>query len=74
MIIFPRLYTVGILYYIPRTHILQSFIWQCEDVPPTLPRIKKYINHWHTLNVVLADINIAECSNKIQFHDGERNL
>jgi uncharacterized protein Usg len=40
------LVTVGVLYYIPRTLILQEFYWQTEDIVPELPRVHHFLNHW----------------------------
>ena len=61
LILVKKLFTVDILYYIPRTLILQQFLWQTEDIRPEFPRINKFLKHWYTLDCVTKEINIVDC-------------
>jgi uncharacterized protein Usg len=64
--------TTEILYYRPdHNWLLQAFVWQCRDVVPELPRIHKFLNHWHNeIDAVISQVNVAYCSNET----GYRNI
>lgn len=60
-----RLTTAEILYYMPdHPAVLQSFVWQTEDVAPKFPRLMKFLDHWrreieaaiHSVSVAHADL------------------
>ena len=56
---------VDVLYYIPRSLLLQEFLWECEDVGPQCPRIHRFLGYWHEhIEAKIHTVNI--CSN-----DGE---
>ena len=75
MLILPKLYTLDITYFIPRTIILQAFIWQCEDKEPYYPRIHKFLNYWHdNIDAKIAEINIYETMNNITITTKEFNI
>jgi uncharacterized protein Usg len=40
------LVTVDVLYYIPRSTILQELIFQTEDMVPDCPRVYKFRDFW----------------------------
>jgi len=73
IVLVPRqLYTVDILYFRPQTHILQQFIWQVEDIPPSLPRIHKFFNFWHNeIEAIISEINIIDCNSGFQICSDE---
>jgi len=61
LILVPKLFTVDILYFIPKSLILQEFVWQCQDVHPLYPRIHKFLDYWKTNDLaVIHSINIIE--------------
>lgn len=67
----PRLYTLDIFYYIPKTSIIQEFVWQCEDIPPRYPRIDKFLCYWHhNIEAVIQEINIAETATGMRIAEG----
>lgn len=42
-----RLTTVGIVYRMPDYPILlQTFLWQCLDLPPEFPRVGSFLGYW----------------------------
>jgi len=46
-IIVPQTVTVNIYYRMPDYEdIIQQFVWQTDDVPPEMPRVKKFIEFW----------------------------
>ncbi len=60
-----RLTTAEILYHIPdHPGLLQTFVWQLEDIAPRFPRLSKFLNHWrceidaaiHSVRVAHADL------------------
>ena len=59
------LITVNVLYYLPDYHhIINEFIWQTVDLPPTYPRIGKFLNFWRTdIDAVIKEIML--CGDKI---------
>lgn len=43
-----RLVLAEILYNMPDyPSLLQTFIWQKEDIPPTYPKLKHFLQFWH---------------------------
>ena len=50
--------TVDILYYMPDFNdIVQEFIWQTPDITPELPRVHKFLNHWHkNIDAVIKEV------------------
>lgn len=60
-----RLTTAEILYHMPdHPGVLQSFIWQTDDVAPKFPRLQQFLDHWrreieasiHSIRVAHADL------------------
>ena len=44
-----RMVLAEILYYMPdHPSILQSFIWQYEDLTPNFPNLNKFLTFWDT--------------------------
>jgi uncharacterized protein Usg len=75
MLLVPRLYTVDVLYYRPHSRILQQFVWQCHDLPPSLPKIHHFFDFWHNnIEAIIADINIFDSNAKIIFFKDEFQL
>ncbi len=56
-----ELVTVNVLYYRPLyIHLLQSFTWQTEDIPPELPRIHTFLNYWKdNINAVIRSVEVS---------------
>jgi uncharacterized protein Usg len=49
-----------VYYFIPDTHILQLFMWQCDDVPPEFPRVHKFLNFWHDeIDAIISEVVIG---------------
>lgn len=47
MLLIKKLITVNILYYRPDYEsLLNSFVWQTNDMYPELPRVKKFLQYW----------------------------
>ena len=53
--------TVDILYYMPDFNdIVQEFIWQTPDITPELPRVHKFLNHWHkNIDAVIKEVQVS---------------
>lgn len=53
--------TVNILYYQPAyKHLLQSFIWQTDDIVPEIPRIHKLLNYWKdNIDAVISEVLVS---------------
>ncbi len=44
---FPHLVTMEVIYHMPdHPDILQSFLWQNEDIVPDYPKAKTFVEHW----------------------------
>ncbi|MGZ4851064.1 MAG: hypothetical protein ACXV2C_06775 [Candidatus Bathyarchaeia archaeon] len=57
-----QLVTVKVLYYIPDHQlILNEFLWQADDIWPTIPRIHMFLNYWK--EHIEAPINRVEVQN-----------
>jgi len=42
-----RLTTVDVTYHLPdHPELLQSFLWQCLDLPPRFPAVERFLDHW----------------------------
>ena len=42
-----RLTTAEVLYYLPdHPSLLQSFIWQTQDLAPRYPRVSRFLDYW----------------------------
>lgn len=59
-----RLTTVEVLYFMPDYHdLLQQFVWQTLDLPPTYPRVNRFLWHWHdNIGAVIKEIKIASAN------------
>jgi len=55
------LVTVGIIYFRPDyQNIVQQFVWQTDDVPPELQRVRRFIDYWkHNIEAVIKSVEIA---------------
>tara|TARA_R100001126_G_scaffold81052_1_gene49480 strand:+ start:1907 stop:2158 length:252 start_codon:yes stop_codon:yes gene_type:complete len=53
--------TVDVLYYMPDFNdIVQEFIWQTPDITPELPRVHKFLNHWHkNIDAVIKEVQVS---------------
>lgn len=59
-----QLVLVKIHYYMPDHRlILNEFVWQTEDVWPTIPRIHKFLDYWKAH--IEAKINTIEVSSNV---------
>ena len=47
MLLIKKLVTVNVLYYrLDYQSLLNSFVWQTNDMYPELPRVKKFLEYW----------------------------
>ncbi len=54
------LVTLRVLYFIPRTHLLNEFTWQTDDRVPDMPRVQRFLCHWKdNIGAVIADVEVA---------------
>ena len=62
--------TVDVLYYMPDFNdIVQEFIWQTPDITPELPRVHKFLNHWHkNIDAVIKEVQVSYSD----YHQGYR--
>lgn len=60
-----RLTTAEILYHMPdHPGLLQTFVWQTDDVAPDFPRLTRFLDHWrreidaaiHSVSIANADL------------------
>lgn len=53
--------TTEILYYMPDYPLLlQSFLWQVNDVAPEFPRVHRFLRYWHqNIHAVICSVSIA---------------
>lgn len=75
-----HLTTAEILYFMPdHRHVLQTFVWQRDDLAPHFPLLEKFLDHWrreieaplHSVRVACAAlIKPAE----LRYADGEFRL
>jgi uncharacterized protein Usg len=56
-----HLITVDILYYMPDySDLVQELLWQTSDIIPELPRVHKFLNHWHqNIESVIKEVLIS---------------
>lgn len=56
-----ELVTTEVLYHMPdHPSVLNTFVWQTYDRPPTLPRVHAFIHHWQAeIEAKIAEIRIA---------------
>jgi len=52
---------IRVFYYMPDyRNLVQEFSWQTLDVPPTYPRINKFLEYWrYNIEAVIADIEMS---------------
>lgn len=51
------LVTVDVLYYIPRSLILQELLFQTDDMVPECPRVHRFRDFWyHNIDAHLSEI------------------
>jgi len=50
-----------VIYHLPDyPHVLGEFVWQTLDMPPTFPRIFRFLEHWEKeIEGPLHSVNIA---------------
>jgi uncharacterized protein Usg len=50
-----------VIYYRPDFHnLLQSYLWQTEDVVPELFRVHQFLNHWkQNINAKIKEILVS---------------
>jgi uncharacterized protein Usg len=64
---YPTLVTVQVIYYRPRSSILQEFIWQAEDILPEHPRISKFLRFWKDeIDAIIHQVLIAETNSNFR--------
>lgn len=56
-----RLTTAEILYHMPDyPGLLQSFLWQTQDIAPDYPRLHKFLDHWRReIEAVIHSVRVA---------------
>ncbi|MGZ3273593.1 MAG: protein usg [Caulobacteraceae bacterium] len=56
-----RLTTAEVLYYMPaHPALLQSFLWQTQDVAPDFPRIHRFLEFWRReIDAVIHSVTIG---------------
>lgn len=56
-----RLTTAEVLYYMPdHPALLQSFVWQTQDLAPKYPRLLKFLDYWRQeIDAVIHTVRIA---------------
>ena len=54
---------MSVYYWIPDyNHILQEFMWQYMDVPPTFARSHRFLNYWKEhIEAVIEEVTVAHC-------------
>ncbi len=52
--------SVDVFYFIPRTRILNEFVWQFEDEVPDIPRVHEFLNYWHeNIDAVIHQVLVS---------------
>lgn len=76
LILQQKLITIGVLYYYPDyPSLIQEFIWQVEDITPSLPKVYKFLNHWkNNIEAPIKDVLIMEGNKNYRFADLEMFL
>ncbi len=56
--------TAEITYHMPDAHsLLQTFVWQCYDLAPTFPELRKFLTFWQReLDGPLHSIRVAHAA------------
>lgn len=56
--------TAEILYHLPETPaLLQSFVWQFNDLAPRFPRLIRFLDFWvDSIDGTLAEVRVAHKS------------
>lgn len=56
-----RLTTAEILYYMPdHPSLLQSFIWQFNDLAPRYPKLHEFLDYWRlNVDAVIHSVSVA---------------
>ena len=56
-----RLTTAEILYHMPDyPGLLQSFVWQTQDIAPEFPRLHQFLDHWRReIEAVIHTVRVA---------------
>lgn len=56
-----RLTTAEILYHMPDyPGLLQSFVWQTQDIAPDFPRLHRFLDHWRReIEAVIHSVRVA---------------
>lgn len=52
---------VGVLYYVPRTLILNEFLWETEDEVPSLPRVTRFLDFWAAnIDATISEVRLCQ--------------
>lgn len=72
MILFKPIITVQILYFRQDyKSLIQSFIYQTEDLPPDFPQIHRFLNFWkEEIDAPISEV-LVSCSDK-NFQDWKK--
>jgi uncharacterized protein Usg len=56
-----RLTTAEVLYFMPaHPSLLQSFLWQTQDVAPDFPRIHRFLDYWRReIDAVIHSVTVG---------------
>jgi uncharacterized protein Usg len=65
-----ELVTTEVLYRMPdHPRVLNTFVWQTYDQPPTLPRVHAFIRYWQAeIEAQIAQVRVV-CASLFQLHD-----
>lgn len=51
---------VKVLYYIPRTLLLNEFVWDTEDRVPELLRVHKFLRYWReNIEATISEVSVT---------------
>lgn len=64
-----RLTTVDVTYHMPdHPDLLQTFLWQCLDLPPRFPAVERFLAHWRA--VIEARLHSVRITDSLPLIDG----
>jgi uncharacterized protein Usg len=54
-----QLVLVNVLYFIPKSRLLQDFYWETEDLVPELKRVHQFLNHWRlNIEATISEVRV----------------
>ena len=60
---------VNVLYYRPDyNNILQTFLWQTEDIVPDIPRVHTFLNYWkNNIEATIKEVMVSAETTQTQY-------